>query len=62
MIVVFIEVGGYTGVVPLSLHPAFLYILVSLPVILGILSIIGVFKSFDGSAWMALLAVLSSLY
>ena len=58
MILIFIGVGGYTGVVPLSLQPALLHILVPLLVILGFLAIIGWSKSFDRAGRLVFLAVL----
>jgi hypothetical protein len=58
-ILIFIGVGGLTGVVPMYMQPMLLHILVPSFVILGVVVIVGLFKSFDRSGWIVILSVLA---
>ena len=58
-ILIFLLVGGYTGILPMLMQPILLYILVPSFVILGVVIIVGVFKSFDRSGWIVILSVIA---
>jgi hypothetical protein len=62
LILIFLFVDGSTGIIPMSIQPMALHILVPSLVICGVVMIIGFFRSFDRSAWIVILSVIAFFF
>ena len=58
-ILIFLFVGGSTGIIHMSMQPMALHVLVPSLLICGVVMIIGFFRSFDRSAWIVILSVIA---
>ncbi|MFX1559339.1 MAG: hypothetical protein ACFFBL_02010 [Promethearchaeota archaeon] len=55
---VIIAIAALTDIVPLSLQPSFIFLMVAIMIAGGIIGMVGFFKSYDKSAYPVLVVVL----